>query len=70
MTTQQTHTLDTLPDSGFVSAKTLAIVLEVSQCTVWRWYKSGKLPKPKKLGEGTTRWNVGEVRAALTKLAA
>lgn len=58
-----------LPQTGFISASTLAKALEVSPCTVWRWSKpGGKLPQPHKLSEGTTRWNLGEVHAALTKL--
>jgi predicted DNA-binding transcriptional regulator AlpA len=62
--------LDAFPDCGFISARSLAAMLSVSQVTVWRWTKAGKLPAPRKLGEGTTRWNVGEVRAALASLAA
>lgn len=60
---QQPHFTD-----GYVSANRLAEILETSPCTIWRWAKAGRLPKPVKLGEGTTRWNLGEVRAALEKL--
>lgn len=70
MASQTTPNLDTLPDSSFVSCQTLAAALETSLTTIWRWSKSGRLPKPHRLGEGTTRWRVGEVRAALSKLAA
>lgn len=61
---------NTLPETGFVSARTLAAALETSTCTIWRWSKSGRLPKPVKLGEGTTRWNAAAVHKALAKLAA
>ena len=61
---------DDLPDAGNVTARTLAQVLAVSEVTIWRWSKDGRLPKPRKLGANTTRWNVGQVRAALAKLAA
>ena len=70
MANQTAPNLDTLPDSGFISGNTLAAALETSATTIWRWSKSGRLPKPHRLGEGTTRWRVGEVRAALSKLAA
>lgn len=70
MAIQTALNLDTLPDSGYISCSTLAAALETSLTTVWRWSKSGRLPKPHRLGEGTTRWRVGEVRAALSKLAA
>lgn len=58
----------TYPADGYVSASKLAELLETSPCTIWRWAKTGRLPKPVKLGEGTTRWHLGEVRAALEKL--
>jgi predicted DNA-binding transcriptional regulator AlpA len=62
--------LDAMPDCGFVAARSLAEWLGVTQVTIWRWAKAGRLPAPRKLGEATTRWNVGEVRAALAKMAA
>lgn len=61
---------NTLPATGYVSASTLAALLETSPTTIWRWSKSGILPKPVKLGAGTTRWRVEEVNEALGKLAA
>lgn len=61
---------DELPPSAQVPASTLAALLDVSQITIWRWSKTGRLPAPRKFGPGTTRWNVGEVRAALAKLGA
>lgn len=65
--------LDHMPDCGYIAVRSLAAWLGVSQVTIWRWVKSGRLPAPKKLGENTTRFNVGEIRSALvvlTKLAA
>lgn len=61
---------DDLPASAQVPARTLATLLDVSEVTIWRWAKSGRLPKPRKLGPNTTRWNVGLVRETLAKLAA
>ena len=61
---------DDLPASAEVPARTLASLLDVSEVTIWRWAKIGKLPRPRKLGRNTTRFNVGEVRAAFAKLAA
>ncbi|NWG39241.1 MAG: transcriptional regulator [Hydrogenophilaceae bacterium] len=52
----------------YASAKTLAVALETSPTTIWRWTKAGRLPKPYRLGKGTTRWKVGEIRAALEKI--
>lgn len=61
---------DAYPDSAFISARTLARVFEVSEVTVWRWAKAGKLPAPRKLGMNTTRFSVGEVRRAIATLTA
>lgn len=61
---------DELPPSAQVPARTLATLLDISEVTVWRWTKAGKLPAPRKIGANTTRFNVGEVREALAKLAA
>lgn len=61
---------DTLPASAQLPARKLAILLDVSEVTIWRWAKAGKLPRPRKIGANTTRFNVGEVREALAKLDA
>jgi predicted DNA-binding transcriptional regulator AlpA len=60
---------DQLPDSAFVPQSTLEALLQTSGTTVWRWSRDGKLPKPRKLGGNTTRWNVGELRQATAKMA-
>lgn len=56
---------DSLPDSAHVQARIVAAVVGVSESTVWRMVKSGKLPAPKKVSDRATRWNVGELRHAL-----
>jgi predicted DNA-binding transcriptional regulator AlpA len=61
---------DDLPASAQIPARTVARLLDVSEVTVWRWVKLGKLPQPRKLGSNTTRFAVGEVREALARLAA
>lgn len=40
-------------------------LLPVSPATLWRWVKSGKFPKPFKLGERVTVWDAAEVDAFL-----
>jgi len=57
------------PATGYVSANTLATMLETTPSTIWRWSKKGRLPKPYRLGESTTRWRLEEVNEALAKLA-
>lgn len=51
--------------SGYASAKALAREFETTESTIWRWAAMGRIPSPLKLGPGTTRWDLAEVRKAL-----
>lgn len=44
--------------------------LPVSPATVWRWVREGKFPKPFKLGESVTVWDLAEVEAFIAQRAA
>lgn len=56
--------LDNLPDAAFVRAAPLinSGVLPFSKATLWRLVKAGRFPKPAKLSDNITAWNVGAVR--------
>ncbi|HDR8931581.1 helix-turn-helix transcriptional regulator [Burkholderia vietnamiensis] len=56
---------DDLPDSAHVDVRTVAGLYGCAVPTVWRRVASALIPAPKKFGH-STRWNVGELRAALT----
>lgn len=56
---------DSLPDSAYVRVGTVAGLLDCSKVTVWRKSKNGTLPKPKKLSDRVTGWQVGELRKSL-----
>lgn len=56
---------DALPDSANVRLPVVAALFACSTVTVWRRVKKGTLPTPRKLSEGVTAWNVGELRKAL-----
>jgi prophage regulatory protein len=45
--------------------------LPVSPATIWRWIREGKsdFPKPFKLSESVTVWNLGEVEAFIAQRA-
>jgi predicted DNA-binding transcriptional regulator AlpA len=61
---------DSLPNSANVRLPVVQGLLGgCSMATVWRRSRDGTLPAPKKLSERVTAWNVGELRAALAKLA-
>jgi len=42
----------------YVSDKTLAARYEVSRATIWRWAREDKLPKPVKITNNCTRWEI------------
>jgi predicted DNA-binding transcriptional regulator AlpA len=56
---------DKLPDSAYVDVKVVAALFDCSVPTVWRRVRAGQLVEPDHLGTRTTRWKVGEIKAAL-----
>lgn len=59
-----------LPEAGLVrlsqilgdKKKGIPPIIPVSKSTWWAGVKSGRYPKPIKLGERTTCWNVNDIR--------
>jgi prophage regulatory protein len=47
--------------SEIASTKDKSGKLPVSQATIWRWVKEGRFPKPFKLGERITVWNIEDI---------
>lgn len=73
--TIHTSVFDALPDSAFIREAQLVqspkrpetpAPLPFSAPTLWRKVKAGTFPKPHKLSERVTAWNVGTVRAWMT----
>lgn len=69
---------DELPDSAFIRESQLVqspkrpdrpAPLPFSAPTLWRKVKDGSFPKPVKLSERVTAWNVGAIRAWMTAQA-
>lgn len=56
---------DSLPDSANVRLPIVAALCGCSDSTVWRMVRRGDLPRPRKLTERVTAWNVGQLRAHL-----
>jgi len=60
---------DQLPASSGVDVRVVALVAGAgSIATAWRWSRTGRLPKPYKAGPNSTRWNVGELRNAISAM--
>ena len=60
---------DQTPNSAFIRLPIVMRLYGVSAATIWRGVKNGTIPKPSKLTQRTTAWNVGLVRAALAAKA-
>ena len=60
---------DNLPDAANIRLPVIKRLYGVSSATIWRGVKKGTIPKPSKLSERCTAWNVGLVRAALAAKA-
>lgn len=45
----------------YLNAREVAKVLSVSEPTIWRWAKEGRIPAPVKLGPNTSRWSSEEI---------
>ena len=60
---------DAMPDSAFIRLPVVKALYGVSNATIWRGVRLGTIPKPSKLSERCTAWNVGQVRAALAAKA-
>jgi predicted DNA-binding transcriptional regulator AlpA len=56
-----------LPTRNITRAQALALV-GVSHMTFSKMIAEGKMPRPRKLGPATYRWNLGEVLEALDRL--
>lgn len=54
-----------LPETGFVRLPLVLKVIPVSKSTWWAGIKTGRFPKPVKLGERVTAWRVEDIRALI-----
>jgi predicted DNA-binding transcriptional regulator AlpA len=60
---------DQLPDSAYIRLPVMKGLYGVSSASIWRGVKNLTIPRPCKLTERTTAWNVGLVRSALAAKA-
>jgi len=58
---------DDLPDSAFVALPVVCVLFGCAPATVWRRVSAGELVAPHRFGKRTSRWNVGQLRAALAQ---
>ena len=59
-----------LPKEGFVRLAQILAHIPVGKSTWWAGCKTGRFPKPVKLGPRTTVWKVEEIRALIRQTKA
>ena len=59
-----------LPKEGFVRLAQILAHIPVGKSTWWAGCKTGRFPKPVKLGPRTTVWKVEEIRALIRQTEA
>ncbi len=57
-----THT-NVLPATGYVRQSQLLQFIPFSSATLWRKVSAGQFPRPRKLSERVTAWDVADIRA-------
>ena len=58
---------DDLSDHALVRLPVVKSLFSISAPTVWRWSKTGQLPKPIRIS-GITAWQVGALRNTLKEM--
>lgn len=56
---------DQLPDTAFLRLPQVLVVWPVSKSSWYRGVANGKYPKPVHIGDNTSAWRVGDIRALL-----
>lgn len=54
-----------LPETGFVRLPNILKIIPVGKTTWWEGVKSGRFPKPVKLGSRVTAWRAEDIRALI-----
>lgn len=58
----------TIPETGYLRLPQVLHLIPVSKSTWWAGVKSGRYPKPIKLGERACAWRVEDIRALIANL--
>jgi predicted DNA-binding transcriptional regulator AlpA len=52
-----------IPETGFLRLKQVLALIPICKSTWWEGCKSGRFPKPVKLGPHTTAWRAEDIAA-------
>jgi len=61
---------ESFPKTGFIRLPEILKVIPIGKSTWWAGVKSGRFPKPVKLGPNTTAWKAEDIRELLESLEA
>ncbi|MES2387856.1 MAG: AlpA family phage regulatory protein [Bacteroidota bacterium] len=61
--------LNRFPETGFVRLDAILKVIPVGRSTWWAGIKTGRFPKPVKLGGRVTAWKAEDIRAFMNSLS-
>ncbi len=59
--------MSVMPETGFVRLPTVLKLIPVSKSTWWAGVKTGRFPRPVKLGPRMTVWRVEDIRELIDK---
>lgn len=62
---ERVSVFDNLPDSALMNIAEIRVLACRSNASIWRDVQAGRLPEPQKIGAGSSRWFVGDVRRYL-----
>ncbi len=57
--------LNNLPETGLLRVNQILRFIPISRSSWWAGVKSGKYPKPRKLGERITCWKAEDIRTLI-----
>ncbi len=57
-----------LPEIGFVRLETILKIIPVGKTTWWKGVKSGRFPKPIKIGARVTAWRVEDIHLLIEQM--
>ena len=69
MTYEHRDFVKSLPETGYVRLPDVLRLIPVGKSTWWAGIKTGRYPKPVKLGARAIGWRVEDIRALIKSLA-
>jgi predicted DNA-binding transcriptional regulator AlpA len=66
--TKSTHSYPELPQTGFLRLPQVLRLIPVGKSTWWNGVKTGRYPKPIKLGPRTTAWRAEDIQSLIHEI--